>query len=144
MGTQTTEELKADMIKKLGVDFGSLLYSLHNEITWLTLKWIEFNELYGTKESRIELINKAAPFFFFVVQKILWDNLLLGIARVTDPPETRGKKNTTLKALGQHILDDNFKSEFEKDLNDILTESEFCRDWRNRWIAHIDYELAVN
>lgn len=144
MGTQTTEELKADMIKKLGTDFGSLLYSLYNEITWLTFKWIEFKELFGTKESRIELMNKSAPFFFFVVQKTLWDNLLLGIARITDPPETRGKKNTTLKALGQYIPDDNFKSEFEKDLNDILTESEFCRDWRNRWIAHMDYELAVN
>lgn len=144
MGTQTAEEIKDEMINKLGIDFGSLFYSVYNEITWLTFKWIEFRELYGTKESRFELMNKVSPFFFFIVQKVLWENLLLGIARITDPPMTMGKKNTTLRALGQYLQEDNFKSEFEKDLNDILTESKFCRDWRNRWIAHLDYELAVN
>lgn len=144
MGTHTTEQIKNEMTVKLGTDFGSLLYSLYNEITWLTFKWIEFKELYGTKESRFELMNKTAPFFFFTIQKVLWENLLLGVARITDPTVTMGKKNTTLKALGQYIQDDNFKSEIENDLNDILTESKFCRDWRNRWIAHMDYELAVD
>ena len=143
MGTQTTEQIKEEMIQKLGTDFGSLFYSLYNEITWLTFKWIEFRELYGTKESRFELMNKVAPFFFFTIQKVLWENLLLGVARITDPPETMGKKNTTLKALGQYLQDD-FKTEIEGDLNDILTESKFCRDWRNRWIAHMDYELSVD
>lgn len=132
------------MVEKLGQDFGRLLNSLYNEISWLTFKWIEFRELYGTKESRIEIMNKTAPFFFSTIQKVLWENLLLGIARITDPPETRGKKNTTLRALGQHIQDGEFKIEFEKDISEILTESEFCRDWRNRWIAHMDYELSVN
>lgn len=144
MGTQTTEQIRDEMLKKLGTDFGSLFYSLYNEITWLTFKWIEFRELYGTKESRFELMNKAAPFFFFTIQKVLWENLLLGVARITDPTETMGKKNTTLKALGQHLQEDSFKSEFENDLNDILAESKFCRDWRNRWIAHMDYELSID
>lgn len=149
MGTQTTEKVKASMIEKMGTDFGSLFYSLYNEITWLTFKWLEFSELYGTKGSRVELMNKSAPFFFFVVQKVLWDNLLLGIARITDPIESRGKKSTTrknvtLKALGQYIQDDSLKIEIENDLNEIIAKSEFCRDWRNRLIAHIDYELNVD
>jgi hypothetical protein len=144
MGTQTTEEVKEEMCKKMGSDFGSLFYSLYNEITWLTFKWIEFRELFGTKESRFELMNKVAPFFFFTVQNILWENLLLGVARITDPPETFKKKNTTLQTIGQHLADSGFKVEFEKDLNDILMECQFCRDWRNRWIAHMDYELGVN
>lgn len=144
METQTTEEVKEDIIKKMGTDFGSLFHSLYNEITWLTFKWIEFKELFGSKESRFELMNKAAPFFFYTVQKTLWENLLLGVARITDPPESFKKKNTTLQAIGQHLLDPTFRADFEKDLMEILDECKFCRDWRNRWIAHMDYELGVN
>ena len=132
------------MVEKLGHDFGCLLNSLYNEISWLTFKWIEFVELYGTKESRFEIMNKTAPFFFSTMQKVLWENLLLGVARITDPPETKGKRNTTLRAVGLHIEDEQFKIEFEKEISEILNESGFCRDWRNRWIAHMDYELSIN
>lgn len=144
MGTKTTEEVKQEMIEKMGMEFGSLFYSLYNEITWLTFKWIEFRELYATKQSRIELMNKVAPFFFFTTQKVYWENLLLGIARITDPAMTGKKKNATLRALGEHISDDQFKHEYEKSITEILAEADFCRDWRNRWIAHIDYELSAN
>ena len=144
MGSKSGEQVRDEMVEKLGHDFGRLLNSLYNEISWLTFKWIEFRELYGTKESRFDIMNKTAPFFFSTIQKVLWENLLLGVARITDPPQTAGKKNTTLRALGQHIKDEEFKIEFEKEISEILTASEFCRDWRNRWIAHMDYELSIN
>lgn len=132
------------MILKMGSDFGALFYSLYNEISWLTYKWVEFRELYGSKESRIELMNKTAPFFFYTVQKVLWENLLLGIARITDPPKSFKKKNTTLLAIKQHLEDPEIRTEFDNCIADILAEGQFCRDWRNRWIAHMDYELGVN
>jgi hypothetical protein len=142
--TRTAEEIKKDMIEVLGTDFGSILFSLHNEIIWLTLRWIEFKELYGTKESRIELMNEVAPFFFFTIQKVLRENLMLGISRITDPPKSNGKKNASIRAIQKFIQDDCFKEELEKDIQDIIENATFCRDWRNRWIAHLDYELAIN
>jgi len=141
---RTAEEIKRDMIKVLGTDFGSLLFTLHNEIIWLTLHWIEFKELYGTKESRIELMNEVAPFFFFTIQKVLRENLMLGISRITDPFKSSGKKNASIRAIPKFILDDGFKEELEKDIQEIIENATFCRDWRNRWIAHLDYELAIN
>jgi hypothetical protein len=144
MGHKTAEEIKIEMIEKVGTEFGSLLYSLYNEITWLTFRWIEFRELYGTKESRIELMNKSAPFLFFMMQRVLWENLLLGICRITDPPRTMNKKNMTLTSLPSFESDDDVKKEIETEIKELLAESEFCRDWRNRWIAHADYELSTD
>lgn len=144
MGRKNAEELKNEMIDKLGKDFGLLLNSLDNEITGLTFRWIEFVELYGTKETRIELLNKSAPFLFFTIQKVLWESLLLGISRITDPPKSMGKRNLTLTAIQKILNDDDFKKEIERDLAELMTESKFCRDWRNRWIAHLDYELAID
>ncbi len=143
--TRTAEEIKQDMIKVLGTDFGSLLYTLHNEITWLTFRWIEFKELFGTKKSRIELMNEVAPSFFFTVQKILRENLMLGITKITDPVKSAGKKNATIIGIPEFIIEDSrFKKELEEDIQEILKSATFCRDWRNRWIAHLDYEIAIN
>jgi hypothetical protein len=144
MRAKTPDQVKQGMIDKMGYDFGSLFNSLYNEITWLTLKWIEFRELYGMKQSRIDLLNKVAHFFFFATQKVYLENIILGIARITDPPETYGKKNITLKALRKYINNDHIKAKYDKAISEILSTSDFCRDWRNRWIGHMDYELSVN
>jgi hypothetical protein len=144
MTIRKTEDIKKEMIEKLGEDFGSLVYAIRNEVTWLTFKWIEFSELFGTKETRIELLNQSAPFFFFTIQKVLWDNLILGIAILTDPIESNGKKNITLKAIPFFISDANFRKEIERDIKELNSESNFCRDRRNKIIAHMDYNFGID
>lgn len=143
MSQKTAREIKKEMVEKLGEDFGSLLYSLHNEIIWLTFRWTEFKELYGTKETRIELMNETAPLLFYMIQKVFWENLLVGVCRITDPPKTSGKKNMTIRSLPNFLTDRDFKIQIESEINTLLVESEFCRDWRNRWIAHADFDLTT-
>ncbi|WP_439882152.1 hypothetical protein ACSX1A_03105 [Pontibacter sp. MBLB2868] len=141
---KTAEEVKQEMIDKMGIDFGSLFYSLRNELLWLTYRWIEFRELYGTKETRIEIMNSSAPFLFYTIQNVLWENLLLGVAKVMDRPESRGKKNITFKSIPLFIKEQPFHDEIMSIFINLETESSFCRDWRNRWIAHKDHALSVD
>jgi hypothetical protein len=141
---KAAQEVKQEMIDKMGVEFGSLFYSLRNELLWLTYRWIEFRELYGTKETRVQLLNNSAPFLFYTIQNVLWENLLLGVAKIMDSPISMGKKNITLKSIPLFIEEDAFKDEILSILTQLETESMFCRDWRNRWIAHKDHELSVN
>jgi hypothetical protein len=140
----TGEEVRRDQIEKMGFELGSLFNLLYNEIIWLHYKWSEFEELYGTKESRIQIENQSAPFFFFIIQKVLWENILLGIARITDTEKSRGKKNITIQALPRLIHDEKLKRKLESSIKNILKKTEFCRDLRNRWISHYDYELSIN
>ena len=137
-------EIKSEMITKMGQDLGSLFYHIYNETVWLTMKWVEYKELYGTKESRIDLMNKTAPLFFYIVEKTLWKDLMLGITRLTDPEKSMGKKNITLSAIVSHIQEPELKEDIEKDIALLKEKTSFCRDWRNRSIAHFDYELNVN
>lgn len=141
---KTAEQVKEEHIDKMGYGLGTIYNSLYNEIIWMYYKWIEYKELFGAKESRIDLMNRTAPFFFFVAQKILWENVLLGIARITDRPLIQGKKTVTIKAIPQFISDSNFRNEIEKKIEIVLSESKFCRDWRNRHIAHKDYSLSID
>ena len=138
------DKIKNETIEKLGRNFGGLMHALYTEITWLSFSFIEYVELYGTDKERLVIMNKSAQVFFSMVQHILRDNLFLGIARITDPSESRGKKNMTIRAIPKFLDDAVFKIEIEKDLLDLKTKTRFCRDWRNRKIAHNDFDLMVN
>ena len=57
------------------------------------MKWEEYLELFGKTSSRIHLLNQSAPVFFKIVQDSLWENIILHLARLTDPPKSAGKNN---------------------------------------------------
>jgi hypothetical protein len=61
---ETFEEVKKRNIDKMGEKLGTQFSALWNELSILYFYWEEYNELFGTKPSRIELMNQAAPAFF--------------------------------------------------------------------------------
>src|SRR3990172_5145349 len=97
--SNTPEEVRQQHLDLMGEELGSLYHALWNELAWLYAKWGEYVEMFGTKSSRIELVNQAAGHFFRVVQDSLWEDTLLHIARLTDPPKSRGKDNLTIRRL---------------------------------------------
>lgn len=142
----TAEEVKQEHIEKLGDNLGSLFHELSNEVAWLYIKWAEYVELFGKAPSRIDLLNQSAPLFFRIVQDSLWENVLLHITRLTDPPisgkKSSGRKNLSIQCLSV-LVDQEIKETITKQINTAIEKSSFCRDWRNRHIAHRDLKLAM-
>jgi hypothetical protein len=139
-------EVGAENTEKMGEALGSQYTELWQELAHLHARWAEYVELFGTKEERVELLNKAARVFFRVVQDDLWEATLLHIARLTDPPRSMGRKdreNLTIQNLPKLIEDATLKAEVLNLIDIARRETEFCRDWRNRHIAHRDLDLAL-
>ena len=143
-GHRTAEEVKRHHIEVMGDDLGSLYHAVWNELAWLYSKWGEYVELFGTKPSRIDLVNRAAGHFFRIVQDSLWEDALLHIARLTDPPKSVGKENLTIRKLPQLIVQEPLKTKVSELIDVAVEKAEFCRDWRNRHIAHKDLKLALS
>lgn len=141
--SHTPEEVRQQHLDSMGKELGSLYHALWNEPAWLYAKWDEYVEMYGTKPSRVELINQAAGHFFRVVQDSLWEDALLHIARLTDPPKSMGKNNLTIQWVPQLIDDLGVKKQIADLIETAITKTDFCRDWRNRHIAHKDLGLAL-
>lgn len=141
---QTPEEVRQGFIKIMGELLGSSFYVLWQELSWLYTKWEEYVELYGTKPSRIDLLNKAAPRFFRIVQDVLWDEMILHIARLTDPPQSKYKANMTIRRLPDLVENAHTKKALAPLIEASIQKSDFCRDWRNRRIAHLDLEHVIN
>ena len=99
--------------------------------------------LFGTKPSRVDLMNQAAPAFFRMIQDSLWEDALLHIARLTDRPEIARKDTLTILRLPQ-LVDSALVSPLEAVVEAAKVACGFARDWRNRRIAHNDLLLMTN
>jgi len=141
--SRTAEESRTYNVEKMGEDLGGVYSYLWQELVSLYTKWNEYVTLYGTKVSRIQILNKAAPCFFRVVQDSLWEDIVVHIARMTDPPKSMGKPNISVQQLPNLVEGAELKAQLEELVSVAKEASEFCRDWRNRRIAHRDLNLAL-
>ena len=139
---QTVKDTQQQFVGAMGPALGTLFWSLWNECAWLHWKWMEYLALFGTKPERVELLNEAAGPFFRLVQDSLWDEMLLHICRLTDPPKSAGKENLTLRRLPA-LAAPEIRPCGEVLVDKALCACKFAREWRNRRIAHRDLALAL-
>jgi len=140
---EEVDAAKKEYIVCMGKPLGRLFYALVNEVEWLYIKWKEYIFLYGAEQSRIDLLNKVAPLFFRVVQDLLFEGILLHITRLTDPPKSAGRDNLTIQKIPPLVSDQRLTEILQSKIEVALQRSVFCRDWRNRHIAHQDLQLVI-
>lgn len=140
---QTDEEVRKEYIEKLGAELGPIYYDLWNECCSLHVEWYAFQELFGTKPSRVELLNEGAGVVCHIVQFTLFDHILLHLCRLTDPVRSCGKDNLSLKRLLTLINERSFRQELEPLVTDANDKCQFARELRNRVIAHRDLSVAL-
>lgn len=143
--TRTLSETKSQMIEKMGIEFGTYFHFIRFEIVLLTIKWSHFRTLFATKKSRIELMNETAPLHFQIMQKVLWENILLGICKITDVVETLKKeKNLSVREMPQFVNDIVFAKELENEISLIIEDVKEYKNVRHKLIAHNDYDSIIN
>jgi hypothetical protein len=143
---KTAEEARRERMAVMGDLLGSQFDALWQQLVLVKSKWNEFLALFGTNEKRIELLNASAPHFFGLLQTIMWEDIVLHMARLTDPPNTFGRRdraNLTVRALPELIDSIARRDEISQQLERAIQATEFARDWRNRHIAHRDLDLAL-
>jgi hypothetical protein len=126
----------------MGPELGQLHYELWNDLAWIHAKWKQYRQLFATSDDTIAILNKTAPSFFYFSGSILFDDVLLHIARLTDPPDTGGRTNLTLQRLPPAVAEAPLRGTTESLLQQVLEQTAFARDRRNRRIAHRDLLTA--
>lgn len=139
---KTGEQIRADYVAKMGHELGELFHALSSDLTWVHWRWMQFRILFVDKSSRIDLLNKCAPFFFYIIHRALFEDTLLGIARLAGPRRSTGKPNLTVQRLPGLVKDD-LREDVCEHVEEARKASEFVFDWRNRRIAHRDLNLAL-
>ncbi len=142
-GSLSDDEMKKRHVDSMGEELGPFFHALWKDVRSIHTKWSQYVELFGTKPSRVALLNEAAGVFFGDVQELLFDDVLLHISRLTDKPKSCGKPCLTVKRLADLIADAGLKDTITTLVTDSEDKAKFSRDWRNRRIAHTDLDLAL-
>jgi HEPN superfamily AbiU2-like protein len=140
---RTAAQAKADHIAKMGEEIGAVYSTLWQEVAWINQKWAQYVELFGISPERIDLLNRAAPSMIRTVQDTLWEDVLLHLARLTDPPKSMGRGNLSVRHLAALLASSPINANVESLATAALAACEFARDWRNRRLAHRDLDLAL-
>lgn len=141
---KSPEEVKEEHLESMGPELGPLYHALYNEVAWLHAKWLQYRQLYAKSPERITLLNDVSGFFFRIVQEVFWKDVILHLARLTDPPESVGKANLTLRRLPKANIESSLAEEVHKLVEVAASQSSFAREWRNRHLAHKDLALALD
>jgi hypothetical protein len=139
MSEMTTAQVKAHYIDKMGKTLGEPFHYLMQDAALLHLRWNEYVALFGAGPQRVAQLNRAAPGFFHLVQDSWWDDLLLGIARITDD-RADVLSVVHLPKLAKVAIRDEVKAQLKR----LLAAVVFARDNRNRSIAHRNLDLTLS
>jgi hypothetical protein len=144
---RSSAEVMAEFVASFPPRTGELAYELSSSITFLHLKWKLFRALFGTSQERIDLPNQTAPAFFAYVGQIMFNDVVLAIARLTDPPGTGKRENACLERLitllAPHIGAAELAG-WQSDLALLHAAVEPLRETRNRYLAHDDLATTLN
>ena len=132
----TSEHVRTAKIAAMPAPLGEIHFALYNEVVWLYMKWNDFYSLFGSDAETVALLNQAAPVFFNHLQRALWEDILLHLCRLTDPPQSVGRNNLTLRRLPLIITEPALKTNVEALVGQARNKTDFARDWRNRRLAH--------
>ena len=140
---QSVEQGLEQHIRDMGTDLGTLYNVLTNEVAWVHAKWAQYQQLYTRSSEQITLLNEVARHFFGIIQDALLEDIILHLAKLTDPPQSMGKDNLTLRRLPAFISNAQLTAEVTDLVEAARAACESSRAWRNRRLAHRDLGLAL-
>jgi hypothetical protein len=138
---QSSEQVRAEYLSKLGKDLGEVYYALWNETAWLHSEWRTFLDLYTAPET-VALLNETADHFFADVQVALLDGIVLSIARLTGPRSSAGQANLTVRRLA-NLVPEPLQATVQDSLESHLDKWKQLEAWRHKRIAHRDLHVAL-
>jgi hypothetical protein len=134
----TDDEVRAEYIRVMGGDLGLLYSELEDELEWLRDKWGDYHFLFCNGPERIDMLNVVASNFFALLQKLLFEDAMMHLSRLTDPPQSAGRNTLTVMRLADQINDPSLKASVRNQAAQTKTRCEFARAWRNKRLAHTD------
>lgn len=139
---RTEDDIRADKLATMGSELGELHFLLWKDVASLHFEWNQYVELFGTHPSRIDVMNAAAPQFFWSLERVLWQDILLSLSRLADPAGTGGQQNLTFRRLLPVLPDGGPRAALVSAVDEYERRSQFARNWRHSLFAHRAYDHA--
>jgi len=139
----TRDDIEREYVEAMGPELGRVCAALYHDVVWLHMRWAMYRQLFAKSDRRIALLNDTAGMFFGFFQRVLFEDIVLGLARLVDPCQSKGKDNLSLQRIQKLVKDPQIKSDIRTLTDAAVAACASMRCWRNRRIAHRDLSLAL-
>ena len=141
--TLTFEQIVEDYSQTLGPKLGRAYAHLLSDFSNTLLSWRTYRQLFGTNRKRVELLNRASGPVAVVIERALFEGVVLSLCRIADPASSgRGgvRTNLTLRRIAE---DPNAPAELHGLIDALDQEIAPLRQMRDKAIAHRDLPIAL-
>jgi hypothetical protein len=133
--------------KQIPADLEDVFEKVREQVVWLHGRWIIYQQLFGTSVERVELLNRSASTFFFLIQETLMDDIQMILSKLADPAKTRSNRNLSLETVCDVVRTLNeleLHANLERGLKQFREKCDNFKPRRNKKIAHFDYDTLMN
>jgi hypothetical protein len=129
---------------------------LREHCIWIQTCFNTFNDLFETGDARHQLMDRTAPLFFHELNRILYENYILQVCKLSDPPhsmvpvkingktEREKRYNLTVAHVNELLAAEGLlTSAIETATAGIVRYRSLIEAARNRTIGHADKETAL-
>lgn len=117
-----------------------LLEEIKQDVFRLTYVWDTFRHLYASDKKHVEVLNAISGPFFQMTQRLLFDDAILAVSRLTDPAGNKHQENVSLERLltatGWEADDPPRWKNYRDKLDEVERICIPCRTHRNKRVSH--------
>ena len=118
---------------------------LWHQVCLLHAHWSLYLGLF--QPGQIEVARKTAEGTFALIERALRESMIMNFGRLADPAHSGKNENLSLKnlllALEKHWRSLKEKNSAETLLDGVITSGKLLEEWRNKQIAHSDFETTL-
>ena len=123
-----------------------LLNAIEGEFIQLRYRWALFCQLFDSGQDNVDLLNKSGSNVFQLLQKLIIDDAMMTLCRLSDPEKSMGHENASIRNLFKK-LKDNLSGETARKIDAKLLELDAhmknISTLRNKAISHKDLNHAL-
>ena len=126
--------------------FESVFERIDRQVQQIFMRYEIYNQLFSSGNGNVKLLNDSGSYVFYLFQRLLLDDMLLALSRMTDRERTAGKENASIKYLFARAIPHLSAENTAAATNAIARLGDHVsniRIHRNKVIAHPDLAHAV-
>lgn len=126
--------------------FEAAFEAIDRSVQQVFTRWEIYTQLFDSGGENVDLLNASGSYVFFLLQRLLLDDTILALSRLTDPPATNRHENASIKhliVLVRSSLASPDANDVDVSLGNLERHVSTARTHRDKAIAHADLQQAV-
>ena len=128
-------------------DLKKAINAVNNQLIQISYRWKIFRQLFDSGQENIELLNKTGSNVFELMQRLILDDVMMTLSRLTDREKSSGDENASINnvvAKARASLSPTTINDIGDLLNKLGTQVTNVRKHRNKVLAHADMTHAIS